>query len=83
MRRMFSSFPTEKVRLIKEDKTVVENIEALVDKSHIFIDDSTIDIEEGDIIVLEHEDEIINNFYGKDEIEKQRRIDILKSILKK
>lgn len=51
MRRMFSSFPTEKVRLIKEDKTVVENIEALVDKSHIFIDDSTIDIEEGDIIV--------------------------------
>lgn len=49
MRSMFASFPTEKVRLIKQDKTVVENIEALVDKNHIFIDDATVDIEEGDI----------------------------------
>ena len=49
MRRMLASFPTEKVKLIKQDSTVIENIEALVDKDHFFIDDASIDIEEGDI----------------------------------
>ena len=39
------------------------------------------EFEEGDIIVLEHEDEIINTFYEKDDNEKQRRIDILKAIM--
>lgn len=41
------------------------------------------EFEEGDIIVLEHEGEIINTFYEKDDNEKQRRIDILKAIMKK
>ena len=49
MRRMLAAFPTEKVKLIKQDSTVIENIEALVDKDHFFIDDASIDIEEGDI----------------------------------
>ena len=46
---MLAAFPTEKVKLIKQDSTVIENIEALVDKDHFFIDDASIDIEEGDI----------------------------------
>ena len=49
MRRMLAAFPTEKVKLIKQDSTVIENIEALVDKDHFFIDDASVDIEEGDI----------------------------------
>lgn len=49
MRKMLASFPTEKVKLIKQDSTVIENIEALVDKDHFFIDDASLDIEEGDI----------------------------------
>ena len=49
MRRMLASFPREKVKLIKQDSTVIENIEALVEKDHFFIDDASIDIEEGDI----------------------------------
>ena len=53
MKRMLASFPTEKIRLIKQDSTVFENIEALVDKDHFFIDDATVDIEEGDIFERE------------------------------
>ena len=49
MRGMFASFPTEKVKLIKQDSTVIEDISALVDKDHFFIDDVSVDIEEGDI----------------------------------
>lgn len=49
MRRMLASFPREKVKLIKQDSTVIENIEALVDKDHFFIDDASVDIEEGDV----------------------------------
>lgn len=49
MRIMLAAFPTEKVKLIKQDSTVIENIEALVDKDHFFIDDASVDIEEGDI----------------------------------
>lgn len=40
-------------------------------------------IKEGDIIVVEQNDGIILVIYGKDEEEKQRRIDLLKSIMKK
>lgn len=50
MRSMLSGFPTEKVKIIKKDLTVIEDVEALVDRDKIFIDDGSLNIEEDDII---------------------------------
>ena len=50
MRSMMSAFPTDNVKIIKKDLTVIEDIEALVDRNKIFIDDGSLNIEEGDII---------------------------------
>ena len=50
MKSMLSAFPTENVRIIKKDLTVIEDVEALVDRNKIFIDDGSLNIEEGDII---------------------------------
>ena len=50
MRRLLSNFPTEKVRIIKQDLSVIEGVEALVESKKIFVDDGTVNIEEGDII---------------------------------
>lgn len=40
-------------------------------------------IKDGDIIVVEHNEDDIIGFYGKDEEEKQRRIEVLNSIMAK
>jgi len=50
MRSMLSNFPTEKVKLIKKDGSIFENIEALVQTGKIFIEDTSVSIEEEDII---------------------------------
>lgn len=50
MRSMLSAFPTENVKIIKRDLTVIEDVEALVDRDKIFIDDGSLNIEEGDTI---------------------------------
>lgn len=50
MRSMLSAFPTENVKIIKQDLSVIEDVEALVDRDKIFIDDGSLNIEEGDII---------------------------------
>lgn len=50
MRGILSNFPTEKVRIIKQNTSVYNDVEALVDGSTIFIDDTSLAIEEGDII---------------------------------
>lgn len=50
MRSMLSAFPTENVKIIKKDLTAIEDVEALVDRDKIFIDDGSLNIEEGDII---------------------------------
>lgn len=50
MRSMLSAFPTDRVKIIKRNSSVIENVEALVDQTKVFIDDASIDIEEGDII---------------------------------
>lgn len=50
MRGILSNFPTEKVRIIKQNTSVYNDIDALVDGSTIFIDDTSLAIEEGDII---------------------------------
>lgn len=47
---MLSNFPTEQVRIIKQDSSVIENIEALVDREVVHIENVSINIEEGDII---------------------------------
>ena len=46
---MFSGFPTEKLKLIKNDGTILNDIEALVEPKKIFVDDASVIIEEGDI----------------------------------
>lgn len=46
---MFRGFPTEKLKLIKRDGTVINNVEALVEPKMIFVDDTSVIIEEGDI----------------------------------
>lgn len=50
MRSILSSFPTEKVKLIKKEGSVFENIQALVQTGKIFIEDTSVSIEEEDII---------------------------------
>ena len=50
MRSMLSAFPTENVKIRKKDLTVIEDVKALVDKDTIFIDDGSLNIEEGDSI---------------------------------
>lgn len=47
---MLSAFPTERVNLIKQDSSIIENIEALIGQKVVYIEDVSIDIEEGDII---------------------------------
>ena len=47
---MFSGFPAENVRIIKQDNSVIENVKALVQREKIFIDDGSLNIEEGDVI---------------------------------
>ena len=39
------------------------------------------DVQEGDIIVVEHEDGNVTEILCKDEAEKQRRIEVLKAIM--
>lgn len=39
------------------------------------------DVEEGDIIIVEHEDGYVINVYDKDDEEKQRRIEIIKEMM--
>lgn len=39
------------------------------------------DFDEGDIVVVEHDGEIVSEIYGKDEEERQRRMDKINSIL--
>ena len=46
----FDVFPTEKVNLFKKNGKIIENIEALIQEKKIFIDDTTISINEEDII---------------------------------
>ena len=48
MRRMLASFPRERVRLIKQDSSIIENIEALIQTEHFLIEETTVKIEEGD-----------------------------------
>lgn len=50
MRSILRNFPTEKVTLIKENGSIFENIEALVQTGKIFIEDTSVLIEEEDII---------------------------------
>lgn len=38
-------FPKEKARLIKEDSSVIDNIDALFDGKTIFVDDASVCIE--------------------------------------
>lgn len=50
MHSMLRNFPIEKVKLIKKDGSIFENIEALVQTGKIFIEDTSVSIEEEDII---------------------------------
>ena len=50
IRSILRSFPTEKVKLIKKDGSIFENIEALVKTGKVFIEDTSVSIEEEDII---------------------------------
>lgn len=50
MRSLLANFPTENATIVKQDKSIIDNIPALFDNNKIFIDDSSIIIEEGDII---------------------------------
>lgn len=49
-RSILSNFPTEKVKIIKQDLSVIDGIDALVDNLKIFIEDASVDVQEGDII---------------------------------
>lgn len=51
MFKMMSSFPREKVKLIKHDGQEISEIDALIGDSNALIEDITIVIEENDYIV--------------------------------
>lgn len=42
------NFPKEKARLIKQDSSVIDDVEALFDSNTIFVDDASVCIEDGD-----------------------------------
>ena len=50
MRNIFSSLPTEKVKIIKQDLSIIDGVDALVQSTMVFIQDGSINIEEGDTI---------------------------------
>lgn len=47
---ILSRFPKEKVRIVKRNSDVIENIDALVSGEIIFIEDATVPIEDGDLV---------------------------------
>lgn len=47
---MLSAFPTEKVKIIKQNSSDFEVVDGLVDQKMIHIEDVSVNIEEGDII---------------------------------
>lgn len=47
---IFSAFPNEKVKVVKQDSNIIDNIDAIIDSKKIYIENTEIDIEEGDII---------------------------------
>lgn len=49
MRNILKNFPTEKIKLYKKSGEVIEDIEAIVEPKKIFIDNSSVLIEEEDI----------------------------------
>lgn len=50
MRSMLENFPTEKVTILKSDASIIDGVKALVERDMIFIDDTSVSIEDGDII---------------------------------
>ena len=50
MRNIFSRLPTEKVKIIKQDLSIIDGVDALVQSTMVFIQDGSINIEEGDTI---------------------------------
>ena len=50
MARMMAGFPREKVKLVKKDQTIINDIDALLSKSSALIEDVSIKIEEGDYL---------------------------------
>ena len=67
---------TSKITSFRDKETIM--VDVLTDTMKSVIGE----YDEGDIIVLDHEGEIINTFYEKDENEKQRRIEILNAMMK-
>lgn len=59
---MLKGFPTDKVKLIKSSGEEIFNIDALVDKDKIFIDDGKLLIEEGDIIQRKLPNGLVEDF---------------------
>lgn len=47
---LFSDFPSEFVRIIKQDQSTIENVKAIAGDGTMLIPDGSLDIEEGDII---------------------------------
>lgn len=49
MRKILTGFPTEKLKLIKANGNIINDVEALVEPKKIFVDDASVIIEEGDV----------------------------------
>lgn len=58
-----------------------ERVTEMMDISLEKIEDKIGQVEEGDILTVEHDGAMIFRVYEKDEKEKQRRIDALKAIM--
>ena len=58
-------------------KKQTEMMDVLVDK----LSNKLGEVKEGDIIVVEHDEEDLIYIYSKDDEEKQRRVELLKQIL--
>lgn len=85
----------ERVRLVKGELELIDVAESngtdFIDRPTTtdvclqldMINDSIDKIEEGDIIVVEHNTEDVLSIYGKDDDEKSKRIGMLKSIMRR
>ena len=53
----------------------------MMDVSLQEISGNLLEVDEGDILVVEHDGENVISIYGKDEEEKARRLEVLRSII--
>lgn len=82
--RIEGNFAVCEVELIDFERSKPDDFDKPTEFVDIYLEQINVsvgDVKEGDIIVIEHDENGIIDICYKDEAEKQRRIDVLKAIM--